>query len=266
MPLQKTEAVVLKTQRSGETSKIVTLYSRKFGKIKVVAKGSRGLKSRFFGSLEPLNHISIVYYFKATREYQFLSQADIIHAYQRLKADLNKYAMATVFCELIDRTEVDQANPFLFQKLLEALNGLNDTENKLINYYFWFLLQFLKINGFKPDFQHCQVCHTGDPVGSVRFAIDYGRFSCHRCGTQAPMAVTVSATTIQYLRKLQEVSIKNLESIAAAAEAECEMLLLAFLQYHIEESKYLKSTKFRNQVAIKNLVSQNTKISNEVRA
>ncbi|MCU0646328.1 MAG: recombination protein O N-terminal domain-containing protein [bacterium] len=50
MPLQKTEAVVLKTQRSGETSKIVTLYSPKFGKIKAVAKGSRGLKSRFFGS------------------------------------------------------------------------------------------------------------------------------------------------------------------------------------------------------------------------
>ncbi len=77
MSLQKTQAVVLKTQRLGETSKILTLYSQKFGKIKVVAKGARGLKSRFYGTLEPLNHISIVYYFKETRELQLLSQADI---------------------------------------------------------------------------------------------------------------------------------------------------------------------------------------------
>jgi hypothetical protein len=65
------------------------------------------------------------------------------------------------------------------------------------------------------------------------------------------MAVTISAATIQYLRKLQETSIKNLESIAITSDKECEMLLLAFLQYHIEETKYLKSLKFLNQMRIR---------------
>lgn len=251
MPLQKTEAVVLKTQRSGETSKIVTLYSPKFGKIKAVAKGSRGLKSRFFGSLEPLNHISIVYYFKATREYQFLSQADIIHAHDKLKADLNKYALATVFCELIDRTELEQANPYLFQILVDTLNALNQTQHNLINYYFWFLLRFLKINGFKPDFNRCKICQTDSPEETIRFSIVNGSFCCSKCSIQEPMAVTISAATIQYLRKLQETSIKNLESIAITSDKECEMLLLAFLQYHIEETKYLKSLTFLNQMRIR---------------
>ena len=97
MSLQKSEAIILKTQRLGETSKILTLYSRKFGKMKVVAKGSRGLKSRFFGTLEPLNHIAIVYYFKETRELQLLSQADIIHAFVNLKDNLEKYSLAAFF-------------------------------------------------------------------------------------------------------------------------------------------------------------------------
>ncbi len=259
MPLQKTEAVVLKTQRSGETSKIVTLYSLKFGKLKIVAKGSRGLKSRFFGTLEPLNHISIVYYFKETREYQFLSQADIIHAYDHLKADLNKYALAMVCCELIDRTELEQANPYLFQILTDMLNGIDQTHQQLINYYFWFLLKFLKINGFTPDFVRCKICQTDNPKDQARFSLVNGSFSCKKCSSQEPMAITVSAATIQNLRQLQDCSIKNLESITNVAERECEMLLIAFLQYHIEETKYLKSIKFKNQVSMKNLLYQNTK-------
>jgi DNA repair protein RecO (recombination protein O) len=248
MPLQKTEAVVLKTQRSGETSKIVTLYSPKFGKIKAVAKGSRGLKSRFFGSLETLNHISIVYYFKETREYQFLSQADIIHAYDRIKADLNKYALATVFCELIDRTELEQANPYLFQILVDVLNGIDQTKKKLVNYYFWFLLKFLKINGFTPDFTQCKICQTDSPQETVRFSILNGNFSCGKCSLQEPTAITVSAATIQFLKKLQVTSIKNLELITITTESECEMLLLSFMQHHIEETKYLKSLKFFREI------------------
>ena len=253
MPLQKTEAVVIKTQRSGETSKIVTLFSPKFGKLKVVAKGSRGLKSRFFGSLEPLNHVSVVYYFKETREYQFLSQADIIHAYDKLKADLKKYAMATVFCDLIDRTELEQANPYLFQILIDVLNEIDRTKQNLSNYYFWFLLRFLKINGFSPDFARCKICQTDSPNETVRFSIVNGSFSCGKCSLQEPTAVTVSAATIQYLRKLQVTSIKNLELIKITTEKECEMLLLSFLQYHIEETKYLKSLKFFREIQSKNL-------------
>ena len=251
MPLQKTEAIVLKTQRSGETSKIVTLFSPKFGKLKVIAKGSRGLKSRFFGSLETLNHVSVVYYFKETREYQFLSQADIIHAYDKLKAGLNKYAVATICCELIDRTELEQANPYLFQILVDLLNGIDRTQQKLINYYFWFLLRFLKINGFDPNFTRCKICKTDSPKEMVRFSIANGSFSCDSCSLQEPTAITVSAATSQYLKRLQEISIKNLESITITTGRECEMLLLSFLQYHIEETNHLKSLKFLNQMTIR---------------
>jgi len=248
MPLQKTEAVVLKTQRSGETSKIVTLYSLKFGKLKVVAKGSRGLKSRFYGSLEPLNHVSIVYYFKETREIQFLSQADIIHAYENIKSDLNKYALATVICELIDRTELEQANPYLFQILTDILNAIDQTGQNLLNYLLWFILKFLKINGFNPDFDHCKVCKTENVERSVRFSIISGSFNCEKCSVQEPTAISVPAKTIQYLKNLQRSSVRSLESKASTSSSDAEMLLLSFLQYHVEETKYLNSLKFFRQM------------------
>lgn len=248
MPLQKTEAIVLKTQRSGETSKIITFYTLKFGKLKAVAKGSRGLRSRFFGSLEPLNHVTIVYYFKETREYQFLSQADIIAAHEKVKADLNKYALANVICDLIDRTQVGPANPPLFYLLVEILGGINESRHKLNNYLFWFLLRFLTLSGFHPDLQRCQTCRAAQFEGPARFSLANGGFTCSKCQQPEPSAITVSAATIMYLRKLQASAMKQLESLTITTEPECEMLLLNFLRYHIEETKYLKSLKFYRQI------------------
>ncbi len=248
MPLQKTEAVVLKTQRSGETSKIVTFYTLKFGKLKAVAKGSRGLRSRFFGSLEPLNHVAIVYYFKETREYQFLSQADIIAAHEKIKADLNKYALANVISELIDRTQLGPANPALFQLLVEILGGINDCRGKLNNYLYWFLLRFLKLSGFHPNLQGCQTCGAAQLEGPARFSLANGGFACSQCQQTEPSAITVSAATIMYLRKLQTIAMHQVGSLTITTDSECEMLLLNFLRYHIEETRYLKSLRFFKQI------------------
>ncbi|MDZ7263980.1 MAG: DNA repair protein RecO [candidate division KSB1 bacterium] len=248
MPLQKTEAVVLKTQRSGETSKIVTFYTLKFGKLKAVAKGSRSLRSRFFGSLEPLNHVTIVYYFKETREYQFLSQADIINAHDKIKADLHKYAIANVICDLIDRTQIGQANPALFYLLIEILGGIANCRHHLNNYLFWFLLRFLKLSGFQPNLQHCQICRKEQFDGMVRFSLANGGFSCRQCQAPEPSAITVSTATILYLRKLQTMAMNQIEMLAITTESECELLLLSFLRYHIEETKYLTSLKFLRQI------------------
>ena len=78
MAILRTEAVVMKGWKLGETSKILSLFTRDFGKVKVVAKGGRGSKSKFKGCLEPLTHLRIFYYDKRTRDLQLLSQADLI--------------------------------------------------------------------------------------------------------------------------------------------------------------------------------------------
>ena len=88
--LTKTEAVVLKAVKYRETSKIVTLYTKKFGKINAVAKGAMLTTSKFGASLEPMSYILAVLYKKETREVQFLSQADLIKPFLSLYSDYNK--------------------------------------------------------------------------------------------------------------------------------------------------------------------------------
>ena len=250
MSLQKTEAVVLKTQRLGETSKILTLYSKKIGKIKVVAKGSRGPKSRFFGTLEPLNHISIVYYFKTTRELQLLSQADIIHSYLGIKEDLLKFSLSTCFCELIEKTQLEQPNYYLFHVLMDVLKEMELAKENHYSVFFWFILKFLQINGFKPNFDVCKICKKPDYKNSIRFTLTDGSYICGDCNISESVSMTVPSGVIKYLHELQSVPVQKATTINTVLIENCETLLFSFLHYHIEEAKFLKSFKF-----LKNLES-----------
>ena len=84
--LVTTEAIVLRSRKHGETSKIVTLYSREYGKVDVIAKGARDIKSKFGGALEAFAESRIVFYKKDKPEaaLYLLSKAEPIRSNSKL--------------------------------------------------------------------------------------------------------------------------------------------------------------------------------------
>ena len=68
MPLEQTEAIVLRTFNVGEQDKIVVFFSRDRGILKGVAKGARKFGNRFGSSLEPLSLVKAHYYEKERKE------------------------------------------------------------------------------------------------------------------------------------------------------------------------------------------------------
>jgi DNA repair protein RecO (recombination protein O) len=53
----RTEAVVLRHSDWGEADRMLWLYSRELGKVRVIAKGVRKMRSRKAGHLEPMHAI-----------------------------------------------------------------------------------------------------------------------------------------------------------------------------------------------------------------
>jgi hypothetical protein len=78
----------------------------------------------------------------------------------------------------------------------------------------------------------------------VRFSLIDGCYLCENCNGSGPLSLTVSKETIKYFLRLQRAPAKIISSIEKADAENCEALLMSFLQYHIEEAKYLKSLKF----------------------
>ncbi len=77
MGLRSTRAVVSKTMRMSNSSKLVTLITEKYGLIKVIAKGARRPKSKFGASLEPVTLSDCIYYHRESRDLQTLSSSEI---------------------------------------------------------------------------------------------------------------------------------------------------------------------------------------------
>ncbi len=251
MALQKTEAFVLKSQNLGETSKIITLYSRKYGKIKVVAKGARGLKSHFYGSLETLNHIALVYYHKENRDLQLLSQADIMDSYKGIRGQLHKFGLASMVNEIIIRSEIaEHANPKLFGLMLEFMKNLDDSLGNFENYFFWFQLKFLETTGVKPQLRECLSCGQGQVSSRLLFSIPRGGYICEQCLKDDVSGIFISVDVVKYMLSLSHSAPDDLQKLTCTAQTwkECSEVLNKFMQYHIPGLGYLKSSGFLKHV------------------
>jgi len=254
MPIEKTEAIILKSQKLGETSKIITLYSRNYGKIKVVAKGARGLKSRFFGTLETLNFISLVFYVKENRDLQFLSQAEIIKPFIHIKNNLEKLSLASVASEIIVRSQyADESNPYLFKTILEFLNGLEMANTGFENYLYWFQLKFLKCGGFKPQLDRCVICKKRNINNRKSyFSIEQGGCICSNCKKYETAKVLISQNTLNYLQFLDNCQSGKIHEATNSTQIikESAFVLNKFMAYHIEGVGHLNSIKFLEQIRV----------------
>jgi DNA repair protein RecO (recombination protein O) len=155
--LVSTDAIVLRSRKHGETSKIVTLYSREYGKIDVIAKGARDIKSKFGGALEAFTESRIVFYKKEKAEASLylLSKAEPIRSNSKLLEGLEKIEAATSIAELLNRSMHDEEqNVALYDLTSTVLTAMSRSEEDvaagpLLIYYY---LNFSRLLGFLIQF------------------------------------------------------------------------------------------------------------------
>ena len=247
MAICKTEAIVLKAHNFSESSKVVTLYTQRYGKCAVVAKGIRRPKSALCGTLEPMTHASIVFYKKDSRDLHTLSQSDIITPFNNLQSDFERFSYASAVCELLDRlTPMEAENRALFSLTLKTLGELERAHLNEFTPLLWFFeLRMLAFLGFKPDLGACVNC-TGTSEGNrVGFSLPKGGVLCSRCAMKDDEAYALSQKSLRFLRDLQRArTVHATKHIPPqGATAEIDNLLQAFLKYHTDDLRDIKSLR-----------------------
>jgi DNA repair protein RecO (recombination protein O) len=251
MSITKTEAIVLKSMKFGDTSKIATLYTSDHGKIKVIAKGIRKPKSKLAGALQTFSHIQIVFYKKRTTEIYLLSQADTIESHQSLHKDLNRYVFASAILELLDRLITgEETNPKLFGLTLDVLSFLErcpqDSLEKAFCSYAMKLADFL---GYKPKFDRCVSCNKKIEGRLVLFSPEKGGITCRGCAPRNQTYLRLSGDAVASAIKLQTVKTEDLNAynIPKGHLRDTLKVVLSLLEYHTERGKDLKSLELLNK-------------------
>lgn len=149
MAIVKTEAVLLKCSNYRETSKLITFFTKDYGKIKCIAKGVRDTKSRWGGALQSMAYLNIIIYYKESRTLHLITGADHCCLFRNLYHDYDKIQVAYRIIELVERATIENhPHSELFNLLSETLKKLDDATKNFINMLFNFEFNLAKILGF----------------------------------------------------------------------------------------------------------------------
>jgi DNA repair protein RecO (recombination protein O) len=96
--IYRDDGIVLRTQKLGEADRIVTLLTRRSGRVRAVAKGARRTKSRFGARVEPFTHVDLLLY--TGRSLDVITQADTVRPYGKpFASDYPRYTTGTAMLE-----------------------------------------------------------------------------------------------------------------------------------------------------------------------
>jgi DNA repair protein RecO (recombination protein O) len=152
----KTRAVVLREIKYRDQSKILTLYTREFGKLACILKGGRNPKNRLSGIFSAGNVLDIVLYRKPEREVQLISDGSLVSCPMVPGPDIERFGVLYRIIDLVRlTTERDSRSLRLFSLLESTLLELNRERVAYRTLYAWFLLRFISLQGFAPELCRC---------------------------------------------------------------------------------------------------------------
>jgi DNA repair protein RecO (recombination protein O) len=233
----RAEAVVLRHADWGEADRILTLYTREYGKVRAVAKGARKMRSRKAGHLEPFTRITVQ--LARARDLPIITQVETLEAYLSLREDLLLMGYASYVMELLDRLTYDEegGNPTIFHLLTETLARLAGEVPPwlALRYYEMRLLDSL---GYRPQLLVCSNCRRDILPEDQYFSASAGGVICPRCGAGLPGLWQISMGSLKFLRHFQRSSFKDAARAnpTKAEQKEIETLMQAYFTYLLERS------------------------------
>ncbi len=211
---RKTLAIVLNRQDYREYDSLVSLYTLDYGKLTLMAKGTKRPKSKLAGHLEPISLIDLMIIPGKGRDYA--GGAINREVFHNLKADLNRlyYAGASfrLFKRLISENEADESLFYLLLNYLHLLDSFAGAElakedGELL--FVFFAFKFFMETGYKPQINNCSICGNKIIPGKNYFNLHLGGLICESCflqkkGGETRELLTISDNCIKLLRFILE--------------------------------------------------------------
>ncbi len=234
-----TKAIILNRQPFREADSKITAYSLEKGKIELIVRGAKKIKSKLAGHLEPLNLSEIMVV--RGRQFDYVGGAVSANCYGAIKSDLEKLMLAgriiNVFNKLIkmeDRTDVEVIFRLL-RSILEVLNsGQKSAANSELLFNF-FVLRLMAQLGHKPELHNCVVCRKKITPNNNYFDLSRGGLICLNCQRNKNNSILpISTDCIKILRLAIESDFSRLTKLKIndILAKEINNIVCSFLKFY----------------------------------
>lgn len=249
MAAEKTDAIVLRVTEFSETSCVVTLYTRGFGKITGLAKGARRKKSPFESALDVLSLVRLVFLRKTPPAMELLTEAKLERRFRAASVDLSRlYAAYHVIELLLVMTEGGEPQPELYDLAAETIGQLDSGEQPVFSSLTRFELGLLQILGHQPMLTACVDCSRPVPQQATRFNFCSisGGILCSQCRSGKTNVISFSREALEWMLRPLEADTETappLPDLSPRARAEVRQILNHFenslMGYRLPVQEYL---------------------------
>lgn len=236
--LFRTEAIVLGRLDYGEADRILVVFTPGMGRLDLIAKGARKTQSRLGPSLDLFANVNLE--LARGKELDVVRSVVPVRRFDSLRGDLNAYAHASYYAELVRAfAQPREEHPEIYDLLVRSLVLMDEgVDIWMITRHFE--LALVTALGYRPELFACVSC--GRPIQPEvnAFSASLGGLLCDACRGEDPGAIPLSVNAQKYLRILQR------DGLAAAARVrptlqerqEIQHVMTHYIR-HIAEREFL---------------------------
>lgn len=235
--LKKIEGIIVSEVDYKESSKILNIYTKEYGIIGVIARGSKRLKSNFSGLTTKLTYAIFIVNYKENGP-STLMEVNVIDNFKNLRKDIDKISYAMYITDLVTQVFKHENNIKIYDLYISSLKKINENIDYIVitNILELKLLDFL---GIRPVIDECVSCGKKDSI--VTISSYKGGLLCNDCVKNEKI---LHPKTLKLIRMFYYVDISKIDKIEISENIKKEINDFIDDYYDRYSGLYLKTKTF----------------------
>ena len=232
--IEKTCGFIISRKFYRDTSLILKIYTRDFGKIEGIAKGVRKIEDygRYDGLLNLFCEYEVIFY-RRRSDLKLFVQFYLLNSWWELTRDYNTFCIASSGFEFLNYImPPEQPSRAIYELTGEFLKWI--IKGSPETFYYAFVLKLLKFSGFNPRIDCCLIC--GKKIfPDAYFSIYDGGIICARCKKSNNDLQPISPGVIKSIIFLEQKPWDDISRLRLTPDVKEELhrLLKDFIGFHL---------------------------------
>lgn len=240
MNITTVQGIIINEKPYSETSKLLTIITKEYGSISVLAKGAKSIKSKIRTVTTRLTYANFQIKYREGK-LSTLICADIINPFNNIKSNLSKISYCSYILELTNQVLKQNYNSKIFDLLVEALLKIEESiDEELITNILE--LKYLNYLGINPNFDTCSICNNSKVITA---SVEKGGFVCVNHVSNERL---LNPKTLKLLRMLYYIDINKITKINISNEIKVEINEFIDEYYSKYTGLYLNTKQFLKKI------------------
>lgn len=244
------DGLILTEQTIKENDKLVTVLTRTNGIIRCFVKNAKLLKGRLCTATQSLSYSKLMIY--CAKDRYIIDEAEPIELFYNLRLDLEKFALAEYFCEIVLHMIPEGVDSGQFLSLiLNSLYVLSKGTKPDLMVKAVFEMRFLSIAGYMPDLVCCEKCNCYE-ADVMHFLYNEGKLICGKCYTGGRDSIALPRGALTAVRTAVFADPKKIFSFSVSDNSLMQFADCAEKYMLLHTERNMNALDFYKKIRIKN--------------